>query len=80
MLVFQGKISVYCVIDVSFTFLIKYFFLSSARFSVEVSHFLTCGIKAWLNSLGSELNPRYYKSRKLEIFKDCVKEWRAVRE
>jgi hypothetical protein len=33
---FQCKISVYCVIVVSFTFLIKLFF-SSSRFIVEVS-------------------------------------------
>jgi hypothetical protein len=33
---FQGKISVYCVFSLSFTFLFKYFFLSVAMFSVEV--------------------------------------------
>jgi hypothetical protein len=33
---FQGKISVYCVFSLSFTFLIKSFFTSSTRFSVEV--------------------------------------------
>jgi hypothetical protein len=33
---FQGKIFLYCVFDLSFTFLFKYFFFSSARFIVEV--------------------------------------------
>jgi len=33
---FQGKIFVHYVFDFSFTFLIKYFFLSFVRFSVEV--------------------------------------------
>jgi hypothetical protein len=33
---FKGKIFVYRVFALSFTFLFKYFFLSSARFSAEV--------------------------------------------
>jgi hypothetical protein len=33
---FQGKMFVYCVLALSFIFLLKYFFLSSTRFSVEV--------------------------------------------
>jgi hypothetical protein len=33
---FQGKIFVYCVFDLSFTFSFKNLFLSSASFSVEV--------------------------------------------
>jgi hypothetical protein len=33
---FRGKIFVYFVFALSFTFLFKSFFLSSARFSVEV--------------------------------------------
>jgi hypothetical protein len=37
-------------------------------------NFLTCGIKAWFNNLGSELNPRSSKSHKLEIFKGVLKE------
>jgi hypothetical protein len=55
---------VYCVFALSFTFLIKYFFLSSAWFSVEVSNFLTCGIGDWFKNLGSDLNPRFSKSCK----------------
>jgi hypothetical protein len=58
---------VYCVIALSFISCLN---LSSLfyRFSVEV-YFLTCGIRAWFENLGSELNPRSSKSHKSEIFK-----------
>jgi hypothetical protein len=42
---FQGKISMYCVITLSFASLFKYVFFPSNGFSVEV-FFLTCGIRA----------------------------------
>jgi hypothetical protein len=43
-------------------------------------NFLTCGIRAWFNNLGSELNPRSSKSRKSKIFKVVLKEWQVARE
>jgi hypothetical protein len=40
---------------------------------MEVSNFLTCGIRAWFNNLGSELNPRFSKSHKSRYLKLCLK-------
>jgi hypothetical protein len=41
---------------------------------------LTCGMKAWFNKLGSKLKPRSSKSRKSNIFKVVLKEWKVARE
>jgi hypothetical protein len=41
---------------------------------MEVFNFLTCGIIARFKNLGSELNPRFCKSRNQEIFKVMLKE------
>jgi hypothetical protein len=36
-------------------------------------YFLSCGIRAWFDNLGSELNPRSSKSRNSKIFKAMLK-------
>jgi hypothetical protein len=70
---------VYCVFALSFTFLIKSFFLSSTRFRVKVFNLLTLSIRAWFKNLGSDLNPRFSMSRKSDIFKVVLKECRVAR-
>jgi hypothetical protein len=45
---------------------------------MEVHYFLTCGIIAWFNNLGYEINLKSSKSRKSKVFKVVLKEWKVA--
>jgi hypothetical protein len=68
----------YCEFGLLFVLCLRY---SSLMLGLAWKYnFLICGMRDWFKKLEYNINPRYSKSCKSEVFKFVLKEWKVAQE